>query len=235
MESLNINAQSLMAMAIGIALAYFIIKLLNERKSKKQPQHRGQPFRQFKPQGSSYGQAGAEGELLFKKHLETLKGKKINNYMTTPNMMINGKNFEIDFRVLVPKVGIVMVEVKYYAGQVKCIKGQDWLQTKANGNTETRKNASKQALRTRHLMVSALKEQNLNKWPIIPVVVFTHPTATILRAKGDLLPETDIIRMEMFSSWLDKQPRKSNIKFTKEDNDRIKQALSTHVKEYEAA
>ena len=187
------------------------------------------------PLSSAKKRAGDKGEAIFRDVIHSLKGKKLHNYMYTNNLVVNGKNFEIDFIVLVPGVGIVLTEVKYYSGTVYCTGGEEWQQNKPNGDIKKHKNASKQVLRTKSLTSQVLKRHALNHWPIIPLVVFTHPDATIKQHTKGTLSQTDVIRSDMFAKWLDKQPKDAAIRFTQQDNNAIKKALATHAQRYEAA
>lgn len=178
--------------------------------------------------------AGNEGEMRFRGVIKNGMGKTNSGYITSNNMMYDNQNFEIDFLVLVPKVGLVLVEVKNYAGTVYCTNETEWKQKKSFGGTnatKSTKNASKQVLRTRALLKKLLGDANHDNWPIIPVVVFVNSNATIKTHMANK-PQTPVITADMFEGWLRELPRNPKLNFTEEDHNFLNLLRKLHQKEY---
>lgn len=179
-------------------------------------------------------EAGDHGESLVRKELlSLLYGDSLFSYIQTNNMVVNNRNFEIDFVLLVDQIGLVLVEVKYYSGQVKCTDDDDWQQIKKNGIVVKQRNASKQVLRARVLLKQLMMHRNLNRWTVHAVVLFAHETATILRGLPPKQPQTEILKLHNLPGWIERQPKNPGINFTRQDHETIKQALKSSEREYQ--
>ncbi len=175
---------------------------------------------------------GNIGEEVVKKELLKLKGSKISGFIRSKNIVYFGKNFQIDFLVFVPKIGLTVFEVKKWRGTVKTTCGDKWVQEYGKYKNKFN-NASIQVLRTCGLLLQILEKGKINKWPIRPVVVFTHENAKILRAKGDNAPQTDIILKTMISSWIDKNSNNDVFyKFTKGEFEKVKNIILKYTSLY---
>ena len=178
--------------------------------------------------------AGDHGESLVRSELlSLLYGESLFSYIQTNNMVVNHRNFEIDFVLLVDQVGLVLVEVKYYSGKVKCTDDEYWQQINGMGSEVKQRNASKQVLRARSLLRQLMMQRNLNRWPIHAVVLFAHENATILRGLPPKRPQTEILKLKGLPGWIECQTKNLAVKFTKEDHEEIKQALKSFEREYE--
>jgi hypothetical protein len=178
---------------------------------------------------------GNLGEKLFRDELQKCQGKQIAGFIRTKNIIYFGKNFQIDFLIFVPKIGLVVAEVKNWKGTVKATSQDKWIQEIYTYKNEFG-NASQQVLRTSGLVLQILEKGKINKWPIRPLVVFTHDDAKILRAKGELAPQTDIILKSMIKSWIeDNSTDEIFYKFTKQEFDAVKDIISKYSSEYRPA
>lgn len=146
--------------------------------------------------------AGNIGEESVKDELLKIKGSLISGFIRSKNIRYYGKNFQIDFLLFVPKIGLVILEVKNWKGTVKTTADDKWRQ-EFYGMSNEFGNASIQVLRTSGLLLQILEKGKINKWPIRPVVVFANDNAKILRSNKNE-PQADIILKTMISSWLDK-------------------------------
>ncbi|MFM2666711.1 nuclease-related domain-containing protein [Vibrio mediterranei] len=177
--------------------------------------------------------AGDYGEQLMQSELSRLKGGVINGYITTENMIYANQNFEVDFLVLAPKIGMIVVEVKYHSGEVFCTNEKEWKQVNALGNTQHLKNASLQSIRTTALLQKLLGANHLNRWPLHSIVVYTHPKATIFKAKAPKNPQTEVLTLTMFEDWLLKQSKQEDILFSVDDFTKIRTLLKENEKEFD--
>ncbi|RJX68682.1 NERD domain-containing protein [Vibrio sinensis] len=177
-------------------------------------------------------EAGDHGEQLMKSSLQSLNGRVINGYITTKNILFQKKNFEIDFLVLMPQVGLIVVEVKHYSGKVYCSNDKAWTQINSKGERNTYKNASLQSLRTISLLNEMLTSANVNNWPLLSVVVFTHPTANVFKKTGSASPQTDILKRDMFERWLNEQEKNDTVTFTIDDFHKIRNLLKANEHEF---
>lgn len=178
---------------------------------------------------------GNRGEEAVRDILKTLQGSLIAGFIRSKNICYYGRNFQIDFLVFVPKIGLVIVEVKNWRGTIKATSKDQWTQEFKN-NTHEYGNASLQALRTAGMLLQILEKGGLNKYPIRPVVVFAHDDATILRAnKAHLAPQTDIIRKSMLENWLQENSSSEiNYRFSQNDFDAVKNIIIQYTQEYVA-
>jgi hypothetical protein len=175
---------------------------------------------------------GNIGEESVKEELIKLKGSKISGFIRSKNIVYYGKNFQIDFLVFVPKIGLVVFEVKKWQGTVKATCDDKWIQEYGKYKNEFA-NASMQVLRTCGLLLQILEKGKINKWPIKPVVIFTHESAKILRAKGNKSPQTDIILKTMISSWIDQNSSDEIFyKFLKSEFEKVKNVICQYTSEY---
>ena len=178
--------------------------------------------------------AGAFGEARVVQAVKSMIGTEVDGYITSSNIVHNGKNFEIDCLALVPEFGLVLMEVKYYSGKVTCTAGQ-WLRTNRRGETEEMGNASRQVLRTERLLKTLLKSDKLDRWPITSVVIHAHPEVALRYGDGENAPQTDIVPLAHLHSYLSELPRDPSIHFTREDFEALRTAIKQNEKAYEAA
>src|SRR6185312_16725513 len=146
--------------------------------------------------------AGNAGEESVRNVLREIKGTSISGFIRSKNICYYNRNFQIDFLLFVPKIGLVVLEVKNWKGTVKATAGDKWLQEVLARHRNEFGNASLQSLRTSGMLLQILEKGKINKWPIRPVVVFANDRAKILRANGKNSPQTDIILKSMIPKWL---------------------------------
>jgi Nuclease-related domain. len=175
---------------------------------------------------------GNIGEEAVREILRSIKGSIISGFIRSKNIQYYGKNFQLDFLVFVPKIGLVIIEVKRWKGTIKATSQEKWKQETGIYNNEFN-NASLQVLRTSGLLLQILEKGNINKWPIRPVVVFAHDEAKILKAKDPLSPQTDIILKSMIPTWLiNNSIDEVFYKFTEQEFHRIKQVIQSYTSDY---
>ena len=61
---------------------------------------------------------GNKGEDLVQSVLESLQGELVSAFFRTTNLSCAGRQVQIDFMVLVPTVGVLVLEVKHWKGVV---------------------------------------------------------------------------------------------------------------------
>ncbi|MFT6951390.1 MAG: hypothetical protein ACJAUL_002538 [Paraglaciecola sp.] len=175
---------------------------------------------------------GNVGEEAVREVLRDIKGDLISGFIRSSNIVYYGKNFQLDFLVFVPKIGLVVLEVKKWKGTIAATSEVKWTQKFGEYGNEYQ-NASLQVLRTSGLLLQILEKGNINKWPIRPVVVFAHENAKILRAKAPFAPQTDIILKSMIPSWLENNANDEVFyKFKKCEFERVKQIIQEFTSEY---
>lgn len=174
---------------------------------------------------------GDVGEVSVRSELKKLKGSLICGFIRSRNICYYGQNFQIDFLVFAPKVGLVLLEVKNWRGTVKTTSHDTWVREYNNAKDEHR-NASLQALRTAGLLLRILEKGKINKWPIRPVVVFANDNAFILRSKSQP-PQTDIILKTMIESWLANNGIDEVLyKFTTAEFEKVKNVICEYTTDY---
>lgn len=177
--------------------------------------------------------AGNYGEELIREELRSLKDSKtIAGFIRSKNILFYGRNFQIDFLVFAPKIGLITIEVKNWAGTVKATSFEKWAQVHIDITKEF-SNPCLQVSRTCGLLLQILEKEKINKWPIRPLVVFVNPKAKILRSKINE-PQTDIILKSMINKWIDENSSSENsYKFTQEEFHSVLHAITKYTHEYE--
>ena len=176
--------------------------------------------------------AGNHGEELVRSELIILKEKRvISGFIRSKNIEFYGKNFQIDFLVFSPSIGLIILEVKNWAGEVKATSSDKWVQEYA-GKEKEFGNPCLQVSRTCGLCLQILEKGKINKWPIRPLVVFVNKNAKILKSKINE-PQTDVILKSMIQSWInDNSSKEINYNFTKEEFNTVLNTISKYTKEY---
>lgn len=181
--------------------------------------------------------AGNFGEEQVRELLRELKGSQISGFIRTNNLKLDKHNFQIDFLLFVPSIGLVNLEVKNWRGVIKATADK-WYQEISTPNKEyvnEFNNASKQVLRSSSLIMQTLEREKLNNWPIRSLVVFTNESAKVLRAKNAFSPQTDIILKDMIPNWIKDNARNDAVfNFSKEHFDNVKECLVKYTEPYAA-
>jgi hypothetical protein len=176
--------------------------------------------------------AGNAGEDSVRDVLREIKGTLISGFIRSKNICYYDRNFQIDFLLFVPKIGLVILEVKNWKGTVKATAEEKWLQ-EVYGYKNEYGNASLQSLRTSGMLLQILEKGKTNKWPIRPVVVFANDHAKILKAKGRHAPQTDIILKSMISQWVSENSSDEIMyRFTSSEFEAVKNVISQYTSEY---
>lgn len=174
--------------------------------------------------------AGNKGEAMVQGELDSLVGDDIFGYVSSENMVIDNRNFEIDFLVLSKKYGYVLLEVKYYAGTIAVDASGQWEQTR-EGVTSKCKNAAVQVVRTKELFEKVVQQEGMPDLPVTPLVVFTHPTAKITQVISHQSPQCEVIILSMLKGWL-KSEGENNFSFENNDLKFIEDSLKKYEKEF---
>jgi len=175
--------------------------------------------------------AGNTGEEAVREELQKIKGSLISGFIRTKNINYHGKNFQIDFLLFAPKVGLVVLEVKNWKGTIKATSNEKWIQEHSGYKNEYG-NASLQSLRTSGLLLQILEKGRINKYPIRPVVVFANNNAKILKSNKQQ-PQTDIILKIGIASWLESNATEEIFyNFTKDEFERVKKTICEYTIEY---
>lgn len=199
-------------------------------RSKKDG-HIEQPETETRNNIDSAKAAGDLGEMLVREKLRTLKGSVINSFVATGNLKIEERNFEIDFVVFHPHAGLIILEVKYFQGNILYSSADEWQQITLQGEERVTRNYSKQATRAKSLLRKLLQAEGLKDWPIVAAVVFSHPKCTIQQVPG-VSPQCAVIKIDDLETWLRSFPKKENHAFTKHDVDKIMESIKRYVSEY---
>lgn len=182
--------------------------------------------------------AGLEGEQKFQDKLDDLGTKLATRYISSGNMLY-GQSWvaEIDFLVMVPNVGLVVVEVKNYNGEILCSNEDKWTRVKYDnyGNqvdTTYESNVSKQVITTTKMLTKILSWHKVNKWKITPVVVFVNPKAEIVILESNK-PQTDVVTIDQFENWLESLPKDYSQQFSEDDYQQISDAIQVAEQRYQ--
>jgi hypothetical protein len=183
-------------------------------------------------------EAGNIGEEAVREVLRSLKGNLISGFIRSNNLQCNKQNFQVDFLVFIPSIGLVLIEVKNWKGTIKATSDTKWIQ-EIEAQNKIYKNQfpspSSQVLRTSGLLMQMLEKEQINKWPIRPLVIFANDNAKILKAINAHSPQTDIILKSMIPSWIkNNSTDEVKYKFHKSEFNRVKSIIQKYTSEYEA-
>ncbi len=183
-------------------------------------------------QFNDHEEAGAYGETVLIKELEHLKTKgAIGDYGTTDNMVFNNRNFEIDGYAMIPDLGIVVMEAKFYSGKVYPTDLPHWDNIKSDGTNTAKKNPCIQLERTSNLLTELLESKGLLRWPVYSMVVLTHPGIDM--AWGESLPKFPVVATNMLEDFIrDDMAADKAISFSEQDYHDVKSALTEHRHAY---
>jgi len=176
--------------------------------------------------------AGNAGEDAVREVLREIKGTLISGFIRSKNICYYNRNFQVDFLLFTPRIGLVVLEVKNWKGTVKAVGGEKWIQ-EVSGRENQFGNASLQSLRTSGMLLQILEKGKINKWPIRPVVVFANDKAKILKASGKHAPQTDIILKSMIPQWIsDNSSDEIMYRFTSAEFEIVKSVISQYTSDY---
>ena len=163
--------------------------------------------------------------------LRELKGRLINGYIKSENIFFARHNFEIDFLVLVPNVGLIVTEVKNWSGDIYASSGTTWRQVRRGGQQAEMKNPSLQVLRTAELVRELLSSYKLDQWPIYALVLVANRGASVHISPDDR-PQSDVIKEHELTTWIKSRPKQEHIRFSRTDHERIRGAIKAHEEAY---
>ena len=176
---------------------------------------------------------GNKGEDLVQSVLESLQGELVSAFFRTTNLSCAGRQVQIDFMVLVPTVGVLVLEVKHWKGVVRANNNEQWEREVPNYINKF-KNASLQVLRASGIVLQMLEQEKVNRWPIRSLVVFTNDSTTILKSTDESSPQTDVIRLSMLKEWILNNSHPQYIySFTQTDSEEIRLMLEKYTIPYE--
>lgn len=179
--------------------------------------------------------AGKYGENEVAKVLKSMAGH-IDGYISTDNMYYAGEHFQCDFLVKLKGRGLLLIEVKNFAGMTLCSGDEEWSQYKPGEARALRKNACLQVERTRGLVSGLLAEQALLYGSISKLVVFSHRTSRVLKEVSANKPQCDIAHINDLPAYIKRlaSPNDGN-DIERKRFDRICAVLKQHERPYRAA
>jgi hypothetical protein len=178
---------------------------------------------------------GKLGESAVEKVLvDLVESGKISGFLKSENIFYYGRNFQIDFLLFVPKIGLVVLEVKNWQGEIIATSDDQWIQCFSSCSNKYY-NASKQVLRTSGLLLQILEKAKMNKFPIRSIVVFSDDNTVIVMPENDSnrLPQTDVIMKSMLPKWIiDNYIDNLIFDIKAEDKDRMNNIIREYTKSY---
>jgi len=175
-------------------------------------------------------EAGDRGERLVREQVKRqLGGTYVDGFIPTENMVWRGQNFEIDLLCLCSCIGLVLMEIKNFAGEVR-FRGEECLQIKSSGE-EYRPDVSpiRQALRAQGILESLLREHGLD-YPVIPLVVMANPDMGLAVEPPD--SRCAVVKLEDLPAWFDRLTHNSAIEFSEDNFKSIRATLKSVERQY---
>lgn len=179
-------------------------------------------------------EVGMEGEVLVREELAKMLGRGIAGYFRTSNLICVGRQVQIDFLVLVPGLGLLLLEVKNWKGTIRASAEEKWEREVPNYINKFA-NASLQVLRASGILLHLLEQERINKWPIRSLVVFAHMDSTVIVSVGEAAPQTDVVKLSGLADWIHKGAEigGSVNAFKREDFERVKAVLVKYAEPYQ--
>ena len=150
--------------------------------------------------------AGDYGEHLVAEELNALMRKGvIHSYLTTDMMKLGQNHFEIDFLVKTEHQGLVILEVKYWKGEVHFKSNNECYQLSSSTNKyEQRKNPCTQAARQAALFNKAMNQAGVAVKHLRPVVVMADHATNVQREGKTKAP---VLMLSQLENWFASLPR----------------------------
>lgn len=170
---------------------------------------------------------GSDGENEVREVLRALSGTKVSGFFRTENLVCAGRQVQLDFLVLVPRLGLLVLEVKTWKGIVNISSENKWQRELPNFVNHFG-NGALQAVRASGLVLQMLEQERCNRWPIRSLVVFPSEKTELSFVKGEQ-PQTDVIYLSQLASWIDDNSNSEWSKsFSAQDFAQIKSILSKY-------
>lgn len=175
---------------------------------------------------------GQQGEDLVRQYLRELSGSVVAGFFRTDNLMCAGRQVQLDFLVLIPRLGLLVLEVKTWKGTIRVSNQENWPRH-INNYTNQFKNGSLQVLRASGLVLQMFEQERINRWPIRSLLVFTEASSDIVLATGDDMAQTDVIRLSGLKDWIVKNSHPDYVfPFTQSDFEAIKNLIHKYHTPY---
>lgn len=173
-------------------------------------------------------QFGADGEDAVRETLRKLSGHKIAGFFRTENLVCVGRQVQLDFLVLVPHVGLVILEVKTWKGRIHLSLEEKW-QRELSNFTNYFGNGALQAVRASGLVLQMLEQERCNYWPIRSLVVFPNEKSELIYPSSVDKLQADVIYLHQLETWISQNHQIGYVKnFSAQDFAQIKKILAKY-------
>lgn len=152
--------------------------------------------------------------------LQRLLGSHIDGYFTRATLPVADSIIAPDAVVLCSSLGIVTITDIPRAGSISYSGDHSWTQFD-EGNAYNFDNACLQAQRAKTSLANLLSTQDLIRWPIHHLVVFTHPEVTLNLVAGKQRVQCDVVKLAQLPTWFVAKIGDDTIRFTKDDYNRF--------------
>lgn len=152
--------------------------------------------------------------------LEQLVYRRVDAYFTRGQLPIADTSVQLDAIVLCNGIGILLIVEKHEQGNISYSGDPDWYQF-INDQGFTLKNPCMTSQHTRASVASLLTSNNLTRWPLRSLVVFSKDQVQLDPAFGKSRLQCDVIHLSQFDKWLEDSTRDERIHFTQQDLSRF--------------
>ena len=149
-------------------------------------------------------------------------------YFSKNVMPIAEAGVALDAVVLINGLGIVVITEKHYRGDIYFSGDTSWLIHDQNKQIKC-KNACLEAQHAKQLLARLLCEHSLTRWPILSLVVLTHPQAEVTQVIGKQRIQCDVIKLNELGKWFAQHKTDDSINFSKTNRQQFKQLLDNKI------
>lgn len=152
--------------------------------------------------------------------LQQLLGSHIDGFFTRATLPIHDPALAPDAVVLCSGLGVVAITDIPLAGSISYSGDPHWTQIDA-GDAHGIDNACLFAQRSKSKLANLLSSQGLIQWPILNLVVFSHPDVSLRLLMGKQRVQCDVVTLQQLPNWFASKSLDATIRFNKDDYNRF--------------
>jgi len=150
------------------------------------------------------------------RHLEQLVYRKIDAFYPRARLPITDSNIPLDALVLCKGIGLLAISEKHEQGEITYSGDPIWYQYLGDEAFEL-KNPCMQAKLVKSSLSNLLATNNLTRWPITSLVIYSKDEANLNMAIGTKRLQCNVLKLSQLEKWINKHQTNPEIQFTQND------------------